>query len=237
MKALNKSFVMFLRQIAGDSMLYAVLAAPLLAGCFFRFGIPFFEQLLCGYFVKSSILTDYYRLFDLFLTIITPYMFCFASSMVMLSEYDENISSYMAVTPLGKWGYIASRLIYPAVFSIVFSVLITRFFSLTEWKAPLLFGICLLSSLSSVVESLLIVSLSHNRVEGMAVAKLSGLLMLGLPVPFFLFSGTQYLFSPLPSFWIAKLSKELSPLYAALALITSVLWLWALYGRFVKKLS
>jgi fluoroquinolone transport system permease protein len=63
----------------------------------------------------------------------------------------------------------------------------------------------MLTSLLSVAVAMLIVSFSHNRVEGMALAKLSGIMMLGLPVPFFLFSGAQYLFAPLPSFWIAKI--------------------------------
>ncbi|MDW7659426.1 MAG: hypothetical protein SCM11_19840 [Bacillota bacterium] len=71
----------------------------------------------------------------------------------------------------------------------------------------------------------------------MALAKLSGIIMLGLPVPFFLLTGIQYLFAPLPSFWIAKLSLENQYLYLLPALLTSVLWLWVLFGRFEKKLS
>lgn len=43
MKPILRSFGMLLRQITKDSMLYAVLAAPLLAGCLFRFGIPRLE--------------------------------------------------------------------------------------------------------------------------------------------------------------------------------------------------
>jgi hypothetical protein len=69
---------------------------------------------------------------------------------------------------------------------------------------PALLITCTLASLLSIALALLIVAFSHNRVEGMALAKLSGVFLLGLPVPFFLSSGVQYLFSPLPSFWIAK---------------------------------
>jgi fluoroquinolone transport system permease protein len=97
-------------------MLYAVCIAPLLAAFLFRFGIPYIETLLCNYFGKPAIISDYYLLFDLFLAVMTPYMFCFVSSMVILTEYDENMASYMAVTPVGKGGYIISRLLFPAVF-------------------------------------------------------------------------------------------------------------------------
>jgi len=237
MRPLIRSFKMFISQIWRDSMLIAVCVAPLLAAFFFRFGIPAIERFLCGYYDKASILSDYYLLFDLFLSIMTPYMVCFASSMVMLTEYDENMSQYMVVTPVGKKGYFISRLIFPASISFLASVLLMLCFALTAWSLPLLIFVCFLSALTSVAVSLLIFSFSHNRVEGMAVAKMSGLIMLGLPVPFFLLSKAQYLFSVLPSFWIAKLS--LGHNYESLvpAIITSAVWIWLLYEKFRKKLS
>jgi fluoroquinolone transport system permease protein len=95
---------------------------------------------------------------------------------------------------------------------------------------------CLLTCFVSIVVSLLLVSFSHNRVEGMAVAKLSGLVMLGLLVPFFIMSGAQYLFSPLPSLWIARLCMEHNYFFALPAVLTSAIWLWLLYGKFNQKL-
>ncbi len=218
-------------------MLYAVCAAPLLAALFFRFGIPLFETFLCGYFSKSSILSGYYLLFDLFLGVLAPFMFCFASSMVILTERDENMTSYMAVTPVGKKGYIVSRLLFPATISFFTSVILMLCFSLTRWSVLMLLLTCLLTSILSIAVSLLLVSFAHNRVEGMAISKLSGIVMLGLPVPFFLFSNVQYLFSVLPSFWIAKLCKEDQPWFFVPAFLTSLAWISLLYRRFEKKLS
>lgn len=237
MKPLLYSFRMFIRQIAKDSMLYAVCIAPLLAACFFRYGIPYFESLLCGYFERTFILSGYYLLFDLFLAVLTPFMFGFASSMVILTEYDENMVSYMAVTPVGKKGYIVSRLVFPAIISFFASVTLMSFFSLTKWPLLLMLMTCMLTSILSIAVSLLIVSFSHNRVEGMVVAKLSGIVMLGLPVPFFLFSDVQYLFSILPSFWIAKFCREENILFLIPALLTLSVWMWFMYGRFEKKLA
>jgi len=236
MKPLFQSFRIFIQQIVKDSMLMVVCIAPILAACFFHFGIPFAERVLCTYFQKTTILADYYLLFDLFLCLITPYMFCFVSSMVMLTEYDENIASYIAVTPVGKRGYILSRLLFPAVISTIASMFLLRWFSLTVWATEIALVTCLLTSLLSIAVSLLIFSFSHNRVEGMAMAKLSGLLMLGLFVPFFLLSELQFLFSPLPSFWIAKLCIEKSILFLLPSLLSSMIWIWMLYRKFVQKL-
>lgn len=237
MKPLLRSFKMFVRQIFDDAMLFAVCLAPILAACFFQFGIPFIERLLCAYFGKETILADYYLLFDLLLSVLTPYMFCFASAMVMLTEYDENMTGYMAVTPVGKKGYLISRLGFPAMLSLIVSVLLMLGFSLTSWSLPMLVLTCLLTCILSVAVSLLLFALSHNRVEGMAIAKLAGLIILGLPVPFFVLSGVQYLFSVLPSFWIAKLCLEQDCLFVLPALLTALLWIVLLYRSFEKKLS
>lgn len=228
---------MFMRQIARDSMLYAVMAAPLLAACFFRFAVPYAEALLCDLLGRASILSGYYLLFDLFLATLTPYMFCFASAMVMLTELDENMAAYMAVTPVGKKGYVSSRLLFPAVIAFAVSVLLVRFFALTCWSVLNLVLTCVLTSLLSVVVALLLVSFAHNRVEGMALAKLAGLLMLGLPVPFFVFSGIQYLFFALPSFWIAKYRLEGGLWLSLPAAASALLWIWALAGRFERMLA
>ncbi|MGB7606701.1 MAG: hypothetical protein WBL93_14620 [Lutisporaceae bacterium] len=237
MKPLFQSFRIFIQQIFTDSMLAIVCIAPILAAFFFRFGIPLVERILCEYFQEATILTDYYLLFDLLLSLLTPYMFCFASSMVMLTEHDENMASYIAVTPVGKNGYILSRLLFPAIISTIASVLLLNWFSLTIWTIGMVLITCLLTSLVSIAGSLFIFSFSHNRVEGMAMAKLSGLLMLGLPIPFFLESNAQYLLSPLPSFWIAKLCMEQDILFLLPALISSLIWIYLLYWKFNRKIE
>ncbi len=226
---------MFIRQIVEDTMLVMVCFAVVLAAFFFRFGIPVIEGILCGYFGRETILTDYYLLFDLMLAVLTPYMLCFASAMIMLTEYDENMTSYLAVTPVGKNGYILSRLVFPAVIACIISIVIIYWFSLTQWSFGMIMLVCLITSLMSIAVALFLFSFSHNRVEGMAMGKLSGILMLGLPVPFFLFTNIQYLFSPLPSFWIAKYCMEKNLIFMFPALLSLILWIWLLYKKFIKK--
>ena len=236
MKPLLRSFGLFLRQILKDSMLVMVCFAVLLAAFFFRFGIPAVEHLLCGSLGKERILADYYLLFDLMLALITPYMLCFASALMMLTEYDDNLTEYLAVTPVGKRGYIISRLVFPTVIAFMVSVLLMLGFTLTTWSFGMILATCALCCLVSVSIALLLFAFSHNRVEGMAMAKLSGLLMFGLFVPFFLFSNVQYLFSPLPSFWIAKLCTDQNPFYILPALFCVSIWILFLYRKFNRKI-
>jgi len=236
MKPLFQSFKMFLKQISKDSMLIMVCVAPILAAVFFKFGIPYIEGLLCGYFDAQVILGNYYLLVDLMLIVLTPFMFCFASSMVMLTEFDENMTSYLAITPVGKNGYLISRLVFPAIISFVVTIVLLSFFSLTKWTPLLLVCANLFNCVISIIVSMLVVSFSHNRVEGMTTTKLSGLVMIGLIIPFFLLSKVQYMFSFLPSFWVAKLCIEENYVFLFPAIITLGIWLWLLYKKFEKKL-
>lgn len=237
MKPLYRSFFMFVRQVFKDSMLAAVCVATVLTAFFIRFGIPAIEGILCGYFQREAVLADYYLLFDLLLALVTPYMLCFASAMMMLTEHDENMANYLAITPVGKRGYILSRLAFPAVIAFVVSIVLMRWFSLTAWSFGMILLTCMLTCLVSIAVALLLFALSHNRVEGMAMAKLSGLLMLGLPVPFFLLSDAQYLFSPLPSFWIAKLCGERNMLFLLPAILSSLTWIVLLHRKFNRKIA
>lgn len=236
MKPLLRSFGIFIRQIIRDDMLWAVCLAPLLVALLFRFGIPYAETLLCAHFQKRTILAGYYLLFDLVLCLMPSYMFCFASAMVMLTERDENMAGYMAVTPVGKTGYMLSRLVLPAAIAFPISILLIHFFSLTDWNYLALSAVSLLMGLSSIAVALFIFSFSRNRVEGMAMVKLSGLLFVGLVAPFFVLSGSQYLVAFLPSFWAAKLCLEENSLLMLPALAVSLVWIWALGRRLERKL-
>lgn len=236
MKPLFRSFGLFIRQIATDNMLWAVCLAPIITALIFRYGIPYAETLLCFYFHRRTILADYYLLFDLWLDLMPSYMLCFASAMVILTERDENMASYMAVTPVGKTGYIISRLIFPAAIGLVYAILLTYIFSLTDWNIMLLSAVSLLMSLSSVAANLLIISFSRNKVEGMAMAKIASLIFLGLVVPFFILTDAQYFASFLPSFWAAKLSMDENSLFMIPALLVSSAWILIFRHSFERKL-
>ena len=102
MKVYLRSLQILLKQIWGDSMLVAICGVPILVALVFRFAVPVLEGFLCNLLGTTSLLSGYYLLFDLFLAVMTPYMITFISTMVMLTELDENMAVYLAVTPLRK---------------------------------------------------------------------------------------------------------------------------------------
>lgn len=236
LRVLSYAFIQFLYQLLKDAMLILLCVAPILCGLFFQFGIPFIQSLLIKYLNNPDILPAFYLLFDLMLAILTPMLYCFAAAYVILGEIDDGISKYLAVTPIGKNGYLISRLGFPAIIAFVVSIVAVSIFKLTQISFVDILIITFISSILGLVEALLIVSFSSNKVEGMAISKLSGLFMLGLPAPFFISGNIQYILFFLPTFWLAKFAIEKNIIYAALGILTSIAWGTILYRKFKKKI-
>ena len=236
-KAVAGSFKQFVVQIYKDAMLIILLFAPILCGLFFKFGIPFAQNLMEKYFGWEEIFAPYYLLFDLLLASMTPLLYSFASAYLILGEIDDGISGYLSVTPLGKKGYLISRLGIPSVIAFIVTMLVLPAFQLSGSSIDIIIGMAVSSVFLSIIGALLTVSVADNRVEGMAVAKLSGLFFLGLPAPFFIKGNIQYLLIFLPSFWTAKFAMEKQILFLLPSLIMSFGWISLLYRKFKKKIA
>ena len=129
MRAIRLSFFQMVRAMRRDMMLFAACLAPLLAGSFFRFGIPFLEEIFTGYFQIPAFLSPFYNLLDLCFAMLSPTMFCFAAAMISLEEADEKTAAYLFATPLGKTGYLAARFGLPAAAAFLVSVFCCLFLS------------------------------------------------------------------------------------------------------------
>lgn len=230
------SFGQFLNQISKDAMLIMATVAPILCGFFIRFAIPYIEILLTNYFKVSRILQNYYLIFDLFLAVLSPTMFSFIAAMVILGEIDDKISNYMAITPLGTTGYLNSRIGISGMIGFVITVLVVKIFSLTSISFFTIIGISLLSSMLGIIMGMLVVSLSTNKVEGMAITKLTGLTFFGLFPPFFMRDNLQYAMGILPTFWISKFAIEENMFYLIVGIVVSGLWMILLFHKFKKKI-
>ncbi|WMJ78966.1 MULTISPECIES: ABC transporter permease [unclassified Sedimentibacter] len=219
------SFKQYLIQITKDAMLFIVCLSPFLCGVLFKFGIP-----------SVAMLKPYYLLFDLLLAVLTPMMISYVSAMVILGDVDEGITRHMAVTPLGKSGYLISKLGFPLAASFFITIIVMIIFSLTEPALGRVIGISILTSMLGLIMSMMVISIAANKVEGMAVMKLSGIIILGIPAAFLIAEKFQYLFFFLPSLWIAKFFMENSLLYFFLCIGVSTIWILLFIKRFIKKI-
>lgn len=236
MKAVRLSFFQMLAYMRRDMMLFAVCFAPVLIGLAFRFAIPFLEAALTDRLHIPAIISPCYALIDTFFAMLSPTMFCFVLAMVSLEEADEKTAAYLFVTPLGKNGYLAARFYIPSVAAFLVTIVLLPVFKLTSLSAADIILLAAGGTLQGVITSLLILTISSNKLEGMAVSKLSGLMIFGAAVPFFIKDDLQYVLFPLPSFWIGKAACEDGLLYMLPAFALSVIWICFLLKRYLRKL-
>lgn len=227
MKAIRLSFFQLLKFVSKDKMLLAALLAPLLAGSAIRFGVPFTESILTHVTALPAILSPYYGLFDIFFSSITPAMFCFIASMVMLEERDDHIDRYLFVTGLGQNGYFVSRIVIPALVAFLVTAAFLPVFRLTALSLWSILWLSLTGPLQGIIIALLIVTKSSNKLEGMAITKLSSLMMLGAVTPYFVPAPVCFCFSFLPSFWVGMAVYETNLVYILPSVLVAGIWILA----------
>jgi fluoroquinolone transport system permease protein len=204
-----------------------------LAGGLFKFGLP----VLVSKLGAGDLVEPYYIFLDLLLVLMTPYMFCFASSMVVLGEMDRHVVAYLYVTPLGKRGYLITRLLIPSVMGSLIAVVVLMMFSHNTFGLAKLMSLIVMSALLGILLSMMVVRLASNRAEGIAIAKFSGLLLMGIFVPDFIDSSVQSIFYILPTYWIGKFGISGTLNYCLVGLLILFAWLYIIYQQFEKKIG
>lgn len=236
MRAVRLCFFQMLTSVRQDMMLFAACLAPVLAGFFFRYAIPFAEAALAEQFQTAAVIAPYYALIDILLAMLTPAMFSFVPAMVSLEEADEGMAAYLFVTPLGRNGYLLARFLLPSAAALTGTIVLLALFRLTALSAADMVLLAAAGTLQGMILSMLIVTLSSNKLEGMAVAKLSSLMMLPAAVPFFVGGNVQYVMALFPSFWAGKAAAGQAPFYMLPAFALSAGWLLLLLRRYLRKM-
>ncbi len=188
--------------------------------------IRIIEAVLTDGLHRTAIIAPYYGLVDILLAMLPPAMFCFVSAMVSLEEADEKTAAYLFITPLTKTGYLSARLGLPAVAAFFVTLILLPVFKLTALPSLTILLLTAGATLQGVIVALLILTISSNKLEGVAVAKLATLTVFGAAVPFFIQSNVQYAISPLPAFWIGKAILESRPVYMLPAFGLSIVWIF-----------
>ena len=237
MRAVNKMFIYMVKQITQEMMMLMLCIAPVLVGVFFRIGIPFLENTVLKHYGFERMMIPYYEIFSWLLAMLTGMLFAFAGGLVVLGEIDDNVAKYIMITPVGMRGYLSSRIIIPALISGVFTFVLVPFFSLVHIGIARLIVMVISTMLSGIVTTLLVVAISSNKVEGMAVGKLSGLFGMVLFVPYVVTGTIKYVCCVFPMFWIGEWSLSGGWVKLIAAFIEFGFWIYILFLKFQNKME
>lgn len=241
MKAYISTLKFGFKQISRDFMLILMIFAPFLCGIVFKFFLPILDGFIADTFKVDKVLLPYYRIFDTLLVYLTPTLICIISSFIILEELDDEVSKYIFVTPVGYTGYIFARLIIPSIFAFCLAWVALLLFQLTEISVILSAVLALLATLYAFATTLAVVSIAKNKVEGLALTKLTGVTFAGIMVPYFIDGNAQYIFAVLPSYWMSKVSLDYGSGYFLSSMMIGIActatWIWIFYGVFKRKVS
>ena len=237
MNVINISLKMLARQIKNDKISIVMVGFPVFAAIGFYFLVPVISEGLINKYGLQWDLHPYYSMFD---AIIVAFSFCtpgFAVTMIMLSELDDKVVSSLCASPLGRNGYLFSRLGLPILISTILAIILCFSLNLAKLSIPIRMALILVSLIACLLPNMVVIAFGKNKVEGVALFKMSFFTTFSIIIPFFVDNWIQWLFSFLPSFWIAKMIKDTNFLFAFPAISTTIIWILPLWKKIIKKMQ
>ncbi|WP_406241813.1 hypothetical protein ACF3M2_12115 [Tissierella carlieri] len=234
MRQLYRVFKMGLIQAGRDGILLALLPSPFLIGLVFKFGLPILNQILEKYLYFS--IEEWYPLADAMLAALTPMMLAMACAFIMLDEKDEGTGTYYRITPAQHKTYILARIVLPMLWSLCCTIIVMVIFRLTNLTWTQILISSFIGMGMGAVISILIVAFSNNKVEGLAISKLSAITILGLFTKPFIPAPYRYGTVILPSFWIGEaIYNQANILSLIIGISICLLWILLFTKRFSRK--
>lgn len=188
--------------IVRDPMLRLFIFMPLFIPLLFRILVQNGSRLLREY--TGFELSPYYLLIVSIVILMAPLILGTAIGFVLLDERDENILSFIAVTPLGKRGQLAYKLSIAVLISFICTYLSLFLTGLVEILPVHLLPVALMAALEAPFITLFITAFASNKVEGLVMSKATGLLMTGPLLAYFVPEPWSHLALIFPTTWVAR---------------------------------
>jgi fluoroquinolone transport system permease protein len=188
-------------------------------------------------------LVPYYPLVLTALLLLTSIIIAGAlAAFLVLDEVDAGTLTALRVTPVPLSTFFAYRAGTVVLVTAVYVVATLSFSGRVEpGLIPTLLPIGLLAGLSAVVTLLLIVAVASNKIQGIAMVRVLGMLIAGLPcLPWFIDSAWNLAFGVLPPYWAAKafwvaIDHGTWWPYVLVGVVYNLAVAWPLFRRFVAK--
>ncbi len=181
-----------------DPIMRFMLMYPVIFGIIGRFILPWAAE------SAGFQLEHYADMIIVILTLMTPHVFGAITGFSILDDRDDSILSSIQVTPMGIHRFLSFRLIMVLTLSLLACVYVIWFSDIGDMPPGKIFSISFLASLGAPLSGLLINALAKNKIEGFAVMKGTGIILIFPILALFFIDRTELLFSPAPGFWPAK---------------------------------
>ena len=192
------------RNVQRDSLLLWMAVMPFFFVFLFRFIVPWAAEGLLAQF--NFDLQPFYILLMSYAFIVgIPMLYGLVIGFLLLDERDDGTLTALQVTPLPLNNYLAYRVTLPLIFSVGLTVITFPLAQLITFPTAYLFLVALLSAPLAPIFALFLATFATNKVQGFALMKGSGIVLVLPLVAYFIESPWQIIFGLIPTYWPAKL--------------------------------
>lgn len=236
----EKAFILLdIKNISRDFILFILLPVPLLLALLLRLGFSALADLLRVWIELES----YSPLILMFILNMGPLLIGMIGGLLLVDEADDHILSALAVTPPGRRGFLMHRLGGPYFWTALVLLPVHIISGLTvDISFARLLVIVLIVSLGAPMEALIIAVTAHNKIEAMAIGKMTGILFAAPFIAWFAPGAWKYLGAILPGFWVSLSGFEERGFFGTLLRLLLALLLYVSLGllllnRFERRID
>ena len=226
------------RNVARDPMLRWMAVFTPGFGLLFRFAVPPVADAFDRQFGFD--LVAYYPLLMSFLPLIAAGMLGTVVGFLLLDQRDDETMTALLVTPLSLGDYLRYRLGGLMLLSALFGAVIVPLAGLSE-TTPLQVGVAALAAAPlAPMYALFLGTFAANKVQGFALTKAVGVVLIPCIFAYFVTGPWQVLFGLVPHYWPLKvfwLFDEGTIGAALLFALAGLAWQAALLLLLVRRLS
>jgi fluoroquinolone transport system permease protein len=160
------------------------------------------------------------------------------SGFLLLEDRDDGLLPALAVTSVGKVGFLAYRLAATALATAILTALAAPVLvpAASAWMTIILVAAV---AAAAVIYAVILPAIARNKVEGLALTKLTNIAAI-VPLVALVPSPWRYLAGAIPTFWIGEIMLApvvYLPLPAIVlaAVVVNLVWMVALARRFALR--
>lgn len=186
-----------------DPLLKFMVFYPILFGIIGRFVLPIIAE-------NTGFSVDHFAdLIVVILVLLVPHVYGALIGFSILDDRDDHILTSIHVTPLGIHQFLSFRITVVLILSFVATTYVMWFSDIGDLSITNILAIALLVSLAAPMTGLFINALAKNKIEGFAVMKGFGMIIIFPIVSLFFLDIKELFFSVAPGFWPAKAISSL----------------------------
>ena len=190
------------KNIRRDELLRWIILAPVAMALLIRWLFPILLVRI-GAIMQFDLMPYYEPMTAFMIMLLTPYLAGLVIGFLLLDQRDDGTLTALQVTPLSLNGYLVYRLTMPMLLSIVMTLVAAPISGVIHIG----FGRLLLTAVCAApfapIFALGLASLAQNKVQGFALTKIAGVILMPPLIAYFINTPWQILLGIFPTYWPA----------------------------------